>query len=309
MAFVQYVVKRVALTVPVLLGVVIVVFFMVRMLPGNAAMALVGQTHLSAQAMREVELQLGLLEPWPAQLLHYVVGLLHGDFGLSFIGFVPVSLLIGQNIGQTMELTALGMVIAIVVGIPLGVAAAVHRNQLIDVLSMGFAMLGVSIPPFFLGLALIVLLAVHFPIFPATGDGGFSFLVLPGITLGASQAAIIARLTRAGMFEVLGADYVRTARAKGAKYLAVTYRHALANAMLPILTMIGMQVGSLLGGAVVIEEVFARNGLGSLIINAILHRDIPVVQGGVLVVSVMFVVVNLLTDLLYAVVDPRIRYQ
>lgn len=305
----QYIARRTLLTVPILLGTVVVVFFMVRMLPGNAAMALVGQAKVSAATLAEITRQLGLNEPWPEQLWQYVFGLLHGSFGLSYIGFTPVATLIGQEIGATLRLTAFGMTLAILVGVPLGVTAAVHRNKLADVISMSIAMLGISIPPFFLSLVLIELLAVHFQIFPATGDGGIYYLVLPGIALGVSQAAIIARLTRAGMVEILDMDYVRTAHAKGLSHRIVVYRHALANALLPVLTMIGMQVGSLMGGAVVIEEVFARQGIGSLIVNAILHRDTPTVQGGILVVSAIFILVNLLVDISYALIDPRIRYQ
>lgn len=303
-----YLLQRLFLTIPILLGVVILTFFLVHLTPGDAVSAMQGQMKMSAQQMEQMREALGLNDPLYIQLGRYLVKLGQGDLGRSLFGGQPVAILIASNIGATIQLTVAAMVVAIVTGVPLGILAAIKRGTLWDAASVIVAMIGVSIPSFWLGLMMIQLFAVTLGWLPITENRSARGLIMPAAALGLAEAAIIVRLTRAAMVEILNADYVRTARAKGLLDHIVLWRHALRNGLLPLITMIGMQFGTLLGGAVVIENVFARQGLGTLVTQAIINRDFPVVQGCVLVAATMYVLVNLLVDILYVVIDPRIRY-
>lgn len=303
-----YLLRRIVLTIPVILGIVVVTFLIVQLIPGDAVSAMQGQVKMNAQQMQEMREALGLNDPLHVQLGKYLMRLAQGDLGRSLFGSQPVALLIGANFWATIQLTIAGMLIAIVIGVPLGVFAAVKQGSLWDVAATVIAMLGVSIPAFWLGLMMIQLFAVTLGWLPITGDRGVRGLIMPAVALGVAEAAIITRLTRSTLIEILGMDFVRTARAKGLIELAVVWKHALRNALLPLLTMIGMQFGTLFGGAVIIENVFSRQGLGTLATQAVINRDFPVVQGCVMVAAVLYVLVNLLVDVLYAVVDPRIRY-
>ncbi len=306
MAF--YILKRLILTIPMLLGIVILVFLMVKLVPGDAVSAMQGQLKLSAEQMASIRRALGLDEPLYVQLGNYLLGLARGDMGRSLFGGRPIRDLIAANLPATIQLTCAGMLVAIVLGLPLGIFSALKQNSVWDVGSTLVGLIGVSIPAFWLGLMLIQLFAVTLGWLPITGDRGLRGLVMPALALGLAEAAIITRMTRATLVEVLRTDYIRTARAKGLAEQIVIWRHGLRNAFLPILTMIGMQFGTLFGGAVIIENVFARQGVGTLVTQAVINRDFPVVQGCVLVAAALYVLVNLVVDVLYAVVDPRIKY-
>jgi peptide/nickel transport system permease protein len=233
---------------------------------------------------------------------------LQGDLGTSIRTRRPVTTEIGENLASTAQLALCSMAVAVALGIPLGLLAALLRNSWLDVSSMVVALLGVSMPSFWLGLLLIFVFSLHLGWFPATGGGDLAHLVLPAVTLGAIASAIIARLTRSSMLEVLGQDYVRTARAKGLGRWAVVVRHALKNALIPVITIFGLQFGNLLAGAVIVETVFSRPGLGRLIVGGILAKDFPLVQGSVLFVATAYVLINVLVDIAYAFADPRIRF-
>jgi len=251
--------------------------------------------------------QLHLDEPILQQYGRFVANAARGDLGTSIRSRRPVTTEIGENVASTAQLAVAAMLVAVAVGVPLGLLAALSRNSWLDVTSMGTALLGVSMPSFWLGLLLIFAFSLHLAWFPATGGGDLRHLVLPSITLGTIAAAIIARLTRSSMLEVLGQDYVRTARAKGLGGFSVVVRHALKNALIPIITIFGLQFGNLLAGAVIVETVFSRPGLGRLIVGGILSKDFPLVQGTVLFVATVYVLINLLVDVAYAYADPRIR--
>jgi peptide/nickel transport system permease protein len=305
----SYVLRRLLLTLPVLFGVNVAVFFVVALIPGDAVAAMMTQIKLQPDQMAALRRQLGLDDPILVQLYRYLTALAQGDLGRSLFGYRPVGMLISSNIVATVQLTIAAMLFAATLGVPLGVLAAVKRNTIWDVSGMFVALIGISIPGFWLGLMMIYLFSVQLRWFPITSSGAdWRTLVLPAIALGLAEAAILARLTRATMIERLGEDYVRTAKAKGMSGARVIWRHAFRSSLLPILTMMGMQVGTLLGGAVVIENVFARQGLGTLVTQAVINRDAPVVQGVVLIAATAYVLVNLVVDLLYAFIDPRIRY-
>lgn len=306
----NYLIKRVLFTLPVLLGISIVVFFVVALIPGDAVAAMMTQIKLAPEQMASLRRQLGLDDPLHVQLGRYLSDLARGDLGRSVFGYRPVRTLVFDNIGATLQLTLAAILVAISIGIPLGMLAAVKRNTVWDLGAMFVALAGISIPGFWLGLMLIQLFSVHLGWLPIMGSGvGLRALILPAVSLGVAEAAILARLTRSSMIEALQEDYVRTARAKGVPQHRVLWRHALRGAFVPVLTMLGMQFGTLLGGAVIIENVFARQGLGTVVTRAVINRDAPVVQGIVLVAATLYVLVNLMVDVLYAFVDPRIRYE
>lgn len=305
-----YLTKRILFTLPVLFGITVAVFFVVALIPGDAVDAMMTQIKLRADQMEALRRQLGLDDPLWVQLGRYLADLARGDLGNSLFGYRPVTQLIGDNLLATVQLTVAALAVAIAIGLPLGVLAALRRNTVWDVGGMFVALAGISIPGFWLGLMMIQLFAVQLGWLPITSSGaGFRALIMPAVALGLAEAAILARLTRASMVESLQDDYVRTARAKGLRERAVVWRHAFRGAVIPVMTMVGMQFGTLLGGAVVIENVFARQGLGTLVTKAVINRDAPVVQGVVLVAATAYVLVNLLVDVAYALVDPRIRYE
>ncbi len=253
--------------------------------------------------MREA---LGLNRPLAVQLGEYLSGLVRGDLGRSISGRSVIGL-VGAQLPSTLILVGAGMTVALVIGIPLGVLAARHRNTLIDTAAMGTAVLGLSVPQFWLGLMLIFLFAVNLGWSPVLSSGGFDGLVLPAVTLGLAEAAILARLVRSSLIESLEQDYINTARAKGASDSRVTWRHGLRNALVPVVTMIGLQTGNLLGASVVIETLFGRQGVGKLVVDSILQRELAVLQGSILILASLFVLINVIVDILYRVLDPRVK--
>ena len=303
-----YIVRRALVAIPTLLGVATVVFGLLRLLPGDPASVIAGPT-ATAESIATIRHQLGLDLPLWEQYLTFLGRLLRGDLGISTRTGSPVVQEIFSRVPYTAELAVTSLVLAIAVGVAAGVIAATRRNGGADLGISGSAVFGVSMPTYWLGLMLIIVFAVRLRVLPAAGaDQGALSLVLPAVTLALFSMGLVARQTRSAMLEVLGQDFVRTARAKGAGRSAVLIRHALRNALLPVVTTIGLQFGALLGGAVLTETVFAWPGVGRLLVDSISARDYPVVQGVVLLLSVSFIVINLLTDLVYAYVDPRIRY-
>jgi peptide/nickel transport system permease protein len=305
-----YIRRRLLRAVPVVVGVMTLVFFMVHLLPGDPAEEIASRgPGLSPEAIQGIRVRLGLDKPLYQQYLDFVTNTAQGDLGRSIIKNRPVSTMIREQLPATVKLTVAGMLAAILIGVPLGIVAAVRQNSWVDSASMTVALLGVAMPSFWLGLLLIWLFAVRLNWVPVIGGTGLRGLILPAFTLGFSAAAIIARLVRSSMLEVLRQEYMTTARAKGLKGNTVILRHGLRNALIPVVTIVGLQFGNLLGGAVVIETVFARQGIGRLAIDAILAKDFPVIQGTVLFAALIYVTVNLAVDLLYSVLDPRIRYE
>ena len=303
-----YVIRRLLVAIPTLLGVATVVFSLLRLLPGDPANLIAGP-QATPESIANIRHQLGLDLPLWQQYLAFLGRLLHGDLGISSRTGQPVLQEIAVRAPYTAELALCSLVLAVVVGIAAGVVAATRRNTGADLGISSSAVFGVSMPVYWLGLMLIVVFAVRLRVLPAAGnDEGVASLVLPTITLALFSMGLVARQTRSAMLEVLGQDFVRTARAKGAGRPSVLIRHALRNALLPIVTTIGLQFGTLLGGAVITESVFAWPGMGRLLLDSISARDYPVVQGVVLMLAVAFIAINLLTDLVYAYVDPRIRY-
>jgi ABC-type dipeptide/oligopeptide/nickel transport system permease component len=287
----------------------IAAFSMMHLIPGDPALAMLrGQPQVTDADVQRVREQLGLNDPVPVQYLKYVSRAVQGDFGRSVQTRRPVLSDLAAQAPSTIELALAAIVLAVTLGIVLGVISALHQNTWVDTLAMLGALFGVSMPSFWFGLILIFVFALKLGWLPATGQGGPERLVLPALALGMDFSAVTARLVRANLIEVLVADYVRTARAKGLSQRLVMVRHALRNAMIPSITIIGLQVGTLLGGAVVVETVFARQGIGRLLVSAILAQDFPVVQAIVLMAAVVYVLLNLAVDLAYAVFDPRIRY-
>jgi peptide/nickel transport system permease protein len=303
----SYLARRLLLAVPTLLGVVTLVFLLLRLLPGDPALILAGP-QASGQDVARLRQLFGTDQPVALQYLRYVLGLLHGDFGVSMQTRGPVLTEILSRLPYTVELALIAMLIATSAGMMLGVLAALNSHSWLDVLISSGAVLGVSLPAFWLGLMLIILFSVDVRIFPAGGVEGAFTWVLPSLTLSAVTMGIIARMTRSSLLETLGQDYIRTARAKGARPAVVVTKHALRNALLPVLTVTGLQFGQLLGGAVLTETVFAWPGIGRLLVDAILARDYPVVQGVIVLFAVAYILVNILVDVLYSYVDPRIRF-
>jgi peptide/nickel transport system permease protein len=303
-----WIARRILAVVPVLFGVTLAVFGMLFLVPGDPVKMMLAEFVTNPDQVAQMRAQLHLDEPILQQYARFVTGAVRGDLGTSIRSRRPVTTEIGENLASTAQLALAAMVVAVGLGVPLGLVAALSRSSWLDVASMAAALLGVSMPSFWLGLLLIFVFSLHLAWFPATGGGDLRHLVLPAITLGMIAAAIIARLTRSSMLEVLGQDYVRTARAKGLGGFSVVVRHALKNALIPIITIFGLQFGNLLAGAVIVETVFSRPGLGRLIVGGILNKDFPLVQGVVLFVATTYVLINLLVDVAYAYADPRIRF-
>jgi len=305
----KYILRRLLICIPVLLGLTIIIFAMVHLLPGDPAQVMLAQSGASPQAIAKLRAQLGLDLPLPVQYANYMRDLFHGDLGSSLFTYRPVAEIIRQNAGATMELALSAILLAIVVGVLLGVLAAVFRDSWIDHLAMTVAVVGVSMPGFWLALLLILLFSVRLGLLPSGGQGTFKQLILPAFVLGFNSAAVIARLVRSSMLEVLNQEYIMTARSKGLGEIRVVLRHAFRNALIPVITVTGLQFGFLLGGTVVTETVFARQGLGRVAVDSILYKDFPVVQGIVLFVAVIYMLVNLVVDICYMYIDPRIRCQ
>lgn len=303
----RYILRRLLLAVPVLIGVSLVVFWMIRAIPGDPARVIAGEG-APLETVERIREQYGLNEPPHVQYMIFLKQLLQGDLGRSIRSRRPVADEIGARLGPTLELAAGSLLVAVAIGVTSGILSAVRPNSWVDALSTFVALVGISMPVFWLGLMLMYLFSYELGWFPTAGRGTWKHLVLPSLTLGLNTAAIIARMTRSSMLEVLRQDYVRTARAKGLHERAVVLKHAFRNALIPIITVTGLQLGTLLGGAVMTESVFAWPGIGRLMVESITARDYPVVQGAVLVVAVAFMLINLLVDVLYAYVNPSIRY-
>jgi ABC-type dipeptide/oligopeptide/nickel transport system permease component len=304
---IRFIIRRLVLLVPLLFGASVLVFLTMRLIPGDPARLALGAeaTEDQIQLMRR---QWGLDQPLPVQYVYWISHALQGDWGRSTVSRVPASEEIANRLPATLRLAALSIVIATAFGIGFGLLAAVRHNSWLDRVSMVVALLGICTPSFWLGLMLILVFSVWLGWLPSFGQGGLDHLVLPSLTLGAAAAALIARVTRSSLLEVLGADYLKTARAKGLTEQLVITRHALKNAFIPVLTLLGLELGGLLTGAIVTETVFAYPGIGLLLINSIGNRDFPIIQPALLLFALQFVLVNLLVDVLYAVVDPRITY-
>lgn len=306
----SYVVQRLLAIIPVLFLVSLLVFLMLDLVPGDPVDALVSQTQgaISAEDAAALREELGLNDPLPVRYIRWIGDAIRGNLGTSIASGQPVVEMIAQRFPSTLQLTIVGIGLAIVLGFAIGILAALNRGNPIDTLTMAFGTIGVSMPSFWLGLLLMLFFAVQLQWFPVISTGGWDAIVLPAATLGFRAAAIISRLVRSSLIEVLGQDYIRAARAKGLSNWRVVWSHALKNTLVPIVTIVGLQFGSLLGGAIIVEAVFVRRGIGQLVINAIQVRDFPVVQGTILFVALIYVFVNLLVDLLYGFLDPRIRY-
>lgn len=302
-----YVLRRLALAIPTLIGVTVVVFALIRLVPGDPARLVLG-LQASEEEVQRLRSQLGLDQPLPVQYVRFLGRLVQGDLGRSVVTGEPVVREIAARLPATVQLAVTSTVVAAAVGVAAGVVSATRQYSWLDYLVMTVALFGISLPVFWLGLMLMLLFSVHLRWLPAGGYGTPAHLVLPTVTLAAFSVAIIARMTRSSLLEVLHQDYVRTARAKGLSARAVVLRHALKNALIPVVTVIGLQFGGLLGGAILTETVFAWPGMGRLLVGAIVARDYPVVQGAVLVFAALFTLVNLAVDVLYAYVDPRIHY-
>lgn len=303
----RFILRRVVALVPILLGVSVVIFLLMRLVPGDPARLALGPEATGDQ-VAILRHQWGLDQPLPVQYAYWLRRAVTGDFGRSVVSRVPANQEILTRFPATLQLAVASMVVSIVLGLAAGILAAVKHNTLFDRASMVVALLGICTPSFWLSLLLLLVFSVKLQWLPPFGKGGLAHLVLPGLALGSAPAAIIARLTRSSMLEVLHEDYVRTARAKGLAERRVVIGHALKNALIPIITTLGLEFGGLLSGAVIVETIFAYPGLGLLLINSINNRDFPVVQGALLVFAAEFVLVNLLVDVLYARVDPRIGY-
>lgn len=303
-----FILQRLAQAIPVLLGITLFTFLMSHLVPGDPVQIFAGERELSPERAAQVRRQYGLDRPLWVQYRDYMADLARGDLGRGLHSQRPVWETIREALLPTIQLTLAGLVVAVLLGVTLGVLAAIFRNSWIDTGAMVVALIGVSMPIFYLGLLLLFAFSFNLHLFPATGTGGWRYLVLPAVAVGFASSAYIARLVRSSMLEVLGQDYVVTARAKGVVERLVVVRHALKNALIPVVTFLGIQLAGLLTGAVVTETVFSRPGLGRVAVTAIGNRDFPLIQGTVLVAAVIYVVVNLIVDLSYAVIDPRIRY-
>ena len=307
-AVIRYVARRIVLTIPVLIGVATLVFALIHLVPGDPARSMLGDGASEAD-VEELRTRLGLDQPLPAQYGQFMSGLVRGDLGTSFRTGQSVTAAIVERVPATVELALAAMTVALIVALPLGIVAAVRRGSAIDHAAMTVALGGISIPNFWLGPMLAIVFAVALGWFPVSGRGGWDSLVLPAVSLGAALAAILARMTRASLLEELRELYVRAAEARGVSRARAILGHALRNSLIPLVTILGLQFGAVLTGAVITETIFAWPGVGRLLIQSIGFRDYPLVQGCILLIAVTYVSVNLITDLLYGALDPRIRYE
>jgi peptide/nickel transport system permease protein len=285
-----------------------IVFFIIRIIPGDPALVVAGMD-ATPEAIAAIRAKLGTDQPLAAQFVQWLWNVVRFEFGTSLISGQPVTKLVFQRFPLTLSLAILGILISILIAIPLGVLSAVKRWSAWDYTGMAFSQIGMAIPSFWLGIMLLLIFAVKIPIFPLFGSGGIVHLILPAISLGIARAAIILRLTRASMIEELSKEYVITARAKGLTERMVKYKHALKNALLPVITITGIQLGYMLGGAIITEQIFSLPGLGRLFLTGIYQRDFPLIQGGVVFVAIIFSLINFTVDILYSVLNPRIRIE
>jgi ABC-type dipeptide/oligopeptide/nickel transport system permease component len=303
----RYLVRRLLLTIPVLFGVATLVFALIHLVPGDPAQSMLGDG-ASAEDVAQLRHSLGLDRPLLTQYRTFLVGLVKGDLGSSFRYGTPVTREIRDRLVRTLQLAVAAMGVAMLLAIPLGIAAAVFRGTAVDHAAMTLALAGISMPNFWLGPLLAILFAVYLGWLPVAGTGSLAHLVLPAVTLGAALAAILARMTRASLLEELRELYVLAARARGLSRLRAVVRHAFRNSLIPVVTIIGLQFGAVLTGTIITETIFAWPGVGRLLIQAINFRDYPLVQGCILFISLTYVMMNLITDLTYGLLDPRIRY-
>jgi len=304
---VRYLVRRLALTIPVLLGVATLVFALIHLVPGDPVQSMLGET-ASQDEVEQLRHTLGLDRPLLVQYKSFLTGLVRGDLGTSFRFGTPVSQEIASRLFRTIQLAVAAMGVAILIALPLGIVAAVYRGTTIDHAAMTLALVGISMPNFWLGPLLAILFAVRLGWLPVAGTGTLAHLVLPAVTLGAALAAILARMTRASVLEELRELYVLAARARGLSRTRAIVRHAFRNSLIPVVTIVGLQFGAVLTGTIITETIFAWPGVGRLLIQSISFRDYPLVQGCILFISITYVLMNLVTDLTYGLVDPRIRF-
>jgi ABC-type dipeptide/oligopeptide/nickel transport system permease component len=304
----KYALRRILMTVPVLLGVATLVFSLIHLVPGDPAQAMLGES-ASASDVADLRARLGLNRPLLVQYGEFLKGLAHGDFGTSFRYNTPVRREISQRLSNTAVLAVAAMAVAVAIALPLGILGAIFRGGAIDQVAMTISLAGISMPNFWLGPLLAILFAIRLGWLPVSGSGSWLNLVLPAATLGAALAAILARMTRASLIDELRELYVLAARARGISNARAVISHALRNSLIPVVTIIGLQFGSVLTGTIITETIFAWPGVGRLLIQAISFRDYPLVQGCILLISVTYVAMNLLVDLMYGWLDPRIRYE
>ena len=304
----DYIIRRVAFVPIIFLGLTALVFILLQLSPVDPVVASLGETPVDAETIQEMREKLGLDQPVYVQYLKYLDRIIRGDLGKSLISNRPVTTELSYAIPFTLQLTSAALLWAIVIGLPIGILSAIKQYSLIDQVSRIFAVIGVSTPSFWLALLLILIVGFNLGILPLSGTGGIEYLVLPSLTLGLIDAGVIVRLVRSSMLEILREDYITVAYAKGLKNRTVVIRHALRNALIPFVTMIGIQFGTLLSGSFLVEAVFSWPGLGRLALVAIDSRDYPLITGAVLITSIAFVMANLIVDVLYSYIDPRIRY-
>jgi peptide/nickel transport system permease protein len=304
----RYIARRIVLTVPVLFGVATLVFALIHLVPGDPAAAMLGESAPPADLV-ELRARLGLDRPLLVQYGDFLTGLVVGDLGTSFRYGTPVAREIGLRLWPTAQLAIVAMVIALAIAVPLGIVGALNRGKLLDQAAMTVSLAGIAMPNFWLGPLLAIVFSVELGWLPVSGMGGWRHLVLPALTLGAALAAMTARMTRASLIDELGELYVLAARARGLSRMRAVVFHALRNSLIPVVTIVGLQLGSVLTGTIITETIFSWPGVGRLLIQAISFRDYPLVQGCILLIAVTYVAMNLVVDLLYAWLDPRIRYQ
>lgn len=304
----RYIFKRLLMLIPVILGVILIIFFVMDLAPGDPVY-MVASADATEAELDQLRAELGLSDSFFNRYLKYVTNMLHGSLGTSYITKRPVMQTYFERLPATLELSSMAILITVVISIPLGIVAAVHQNTIRDTASMVFALIGISMPAFWLGLLLMLLFALKLGWLPSGGSEGFRSIILPSFTVGIGQTALMTRTTRSSMLDVIRQDYLRTARAKGVPEGKVVKKHALKNALIPIITVFGVQFSYFLGGSVLAETIFSWPGVGRMIVDAISQRDIPVVTGGIVMTTILVSIVNLVIDIIYAYVDPRIKAQ
>lgn len=304
----KYIIKRLFMMIPILLGVTFIIFYMSYITPGDPAVMILGEM-ASAESLEALREDMGLNDPFLIRYFNYVINAVQGDLGVSYMTRRGVTEEIMARFPTTLSLAFYGTILSIIIGVPLGILSATKQYTIFDTSATALGLFAVSIPNFWLGLMLIILFALNLGWLPPSGLATTSSWILPIITLGTGSAALVMRITRSSMLEVIRQDYIRTARAKGQKESVIIWNHALRNALLPVVTAVGLDFGMLLGGAILTETIYALPGLGSYMVQSIRMRDFPIIQGGVLFLAFVFSLVNLLVDILYAFIDPRIRSQ
>ncbi|ABR48223.1 binding-protein-dependent transport systems inner membrane component [Alkaliphilus metalliredigens QYMF] len=302
-----YIAKRLLQAIPVIFLVTVITFSLIHLMPGDPAIMRAGEG-ASIEQVEAIREAMGLNEPIHQQYLSWVTGLLQGDLGYSLQDGRPVFSTLIQRLPATLYLVMASFVVSIAIGVPIGILSAVKQNTFIDSFARGFALLGISLPSFWFALMMMLLFSYKLQWLPASGSGTLAHLIMPSLALGMASAGLITRMTRSAMLEVLKQDYIRTARSKGLRAQIVIYKHALKNALLPVVTVIGLQLGYRLGGSVIVETVFAYPGIGRFAYNRLLARDFPMIMGNLFIFAMIFIIVNIITDIIYGFLEPRIRY-